>query len=245
MPLMSSLHSHNDDSTRNRRHHKQRSAPLWRRFAALGYDSLILIALSLVYGSLITAISVGLETTGLTDSNSKELPPIGTMNKALESTAPHVIPEVAPDYDMSSAIGATSTDTTSINISSDKGVTPNQAVYTGEKYAPPHYQSIFQTGSLGELVLIGWIVCFAAFYIFFWHTSGQTLGMKAWRIQLVTDNPETKKPSIMQCAQRSAWGIMSLALAGMGYWYRFFSPTGQCLHDKLTRTHVILLAEKK
>ncbi|HMU67228.1 MAG TPA: RDD family protein, partial [Cellvibrionaceae bacterium] len=41
-----------------------RSAPLWRRFAALGYDSLILMALSMGYGALITSVKVALGTPG-------------------------------------------------------------------------------------------------------------------------------------------------------------------------------------
>ena len=45
-----------------------RSAPLWRRFAALGYDSLILMALSMGYGALITSVKVALDTPAKTIS---------------------------------------------------------------------------------------------------------------------------------------------------------------------------------
>ena len=200
--------------------HRQNSAPLWRRFAALAYDSLILIALSMVYGALITALGIGLESAGWN----------GAGNKGIQAEqAAKTMPE---------GLVANSLSTNDLD---PNNITSN---YTASNSAPSEaYQPMFKTGSLGELVLIGWILFFAAFYIFFWRTSGQTLGMKAWRIRLIADNTENKRPSIIQCAQRAAWGVMSLAIAGSGYWYRFFSPTGQCLHDKLTRTHVIFIPE--
>lgn len=146
------------------------SAPLWRRFAALVYDSLILLAISMAYGALVTLT--------------------GVLNGQAQT----------------------------------------------EKYQP-----MFHTGGTAELVLIGWILCLVFFYVGFWHRSGQTLGMRAWRLKLIDAHNSDTKVSIARCLQRAAWGVTSLAFLGLGYGYRFISPTKQCLHDKLTHTQVIVL----
>ena len=156
-------------------------APLWRRFAALMYDSLILLAISMAYGGLVTAVGAVL---GLGDQ--------ALVNQAL------------------------------VNQSTEQ------------------YQPMFTTGGIGELVTLGWILTLGCFYVGFWHRSGQTVGMRAWRLCLV-DVHSQNPPSFIQCCQRAAWGLLSLLVIGLGYWYRFFSPTGQCLHDKLTKTNVIIL----
>lgn len=146
-------------------------APLWRRFAALIYDSLILLAISMAYGALATGIGAML---GLGSKSSEQ------------------------------------------------------------------YQPMFATGGMGELVMLGWILSLSCFYVWFWHRSGQTVGMRAWRLCLVDTHSNTP-PSLIKCSQRAAWGLLSLLAAGAGYWYRFLSPTGQCLHDKLTATQVLVL----
>ena len=97
-------------------------APLWRRFAAMFYDSLILLAISMAYGAVVTALGAIL------------LPP-----------------------------------------------------------AEQDYQPMFEAGTLKELVTLGWLCTLVLFFSFFWHKSGQTVGMKAWRIQIVdVDHPSHK-----------------------------------------------------
>lgn len=103
------------------------------------------------------------------------------------------------------------------------------------------YQPMFKAGGMGELVLLGWILCLAGFYVWFWHRSGQTVGMRAWRLSLVDYNQPNERLSLVRCCQRAAWGTLSFFFAGMGYWYRFFDANDQCLHDKLTRSAVVVL----
>lgn len=148
------------------------TAPLWRRFAALGYDSLILLAISMAYGGLVTGLG---------------------------------------------------------------------AFAGNASGAGPDYQPMFKTGGAGELVLLGWIISLASFYIGFWYRSGQTVGMRAWRLSLVDINNPNQHPSFVRCCQRAAWGILSFSFAGIGYWYRFANKDGQCLHDKLTHSAVVVL----
>lgn len=110
------------------------------------------------------------------------------------------------------------------------------------------YEPMFATGGLGELVLLGWVLSLATFYVLSWHYRGQTVGMKAWRLQVVDDAaqeaPPFKHPSMVRAAQRSAWGLLSFTLLGAGYWYRFFDRENRCLHDMLSNTRVIVLPKR-
>lgn len=150
--------------------HLQAPAPLWRRFAALTYDSLLLLALSLGYGGLITLLG------------------------AL------VAEQIADDY---------------------------QPMFTGFWFPA------------------GWVMTLVMFYCWFWRRSGQTLGMRTWRLQLVTLATPNGSPRWSQCFQRAFWGFLALILGGAGYWYRFLDKKGDCLHDRLSRTRVIVLPPVK
>lgn len=87
------------------------------------------------------------------------------------------------------------------------------------------------------------------FYVFFWKKSGQTLGMRAWKLSLhdkSTKNPnaENKTPSIGQLILRCILAPLSLALFGLGYWFMFLNSERDTLHDKLSGTWVSM-PEKK
>lgn len=108
------------------------------------------------------------------------------------------------------------------------------------------YSPMFKAGGVGELVLLGWVLTLAAFYVLSWHFRGQTVGMKAWRLQVIDADhlADTQHPSLIRAAQRSAWGLLSFAMFGVGYWYRFIDTEQRCLHDKLSRTQVIVLPKR-
>ena len=83
-------------------------------------------------------------------------------------------------------------------------------------------------GSLG-LVFIP-----AAFFCWFWTHGGQTLGMTAWRLKLVTQTggPLSWRHAIVRfCA---AW--LSIAALGMGFWWALFDRNKQTWHDQLAGT---------
>lgn len=140
-------------------------APIWRRLAALVYDSFILTALSFLYGGVITAV----------------------------------------------------------------------AVFTGEQ--AQDYQPMFS----GVLFPVGWLLILAFFYCFFWHRSGQTLGMKTWHLKLVREHDTARTPSWGRCALRTLVATPAVLLCGIGYIYGAFQPTRQTLQDKLSGTRVILV----
>lgn len=99
-----------------------------------------------------------------------------------------------------------------------------------------------EKAQLGFLGFVGWMLLIITFYCYFWRRFGQTLGMKAWRLELV--NTEGKCASLMQCILRCFAATVSFALLGLGYWWLWLDPEKITLHDRLTKTRVIQLAKK-
>lgn len=143
---------------------------LLRRFAAMVYDSLLLMAVSILYGAL--AVGINLLING----------------------------------------------------------TPS----TGERVS---------WGSWGIVVFIGWILTLVLFFCYFWGKSGQTLGMKTWRIKMF-DDQTMKLPSIQQCLIRCLFAPVSFLLLGAGYWLIYANTDRQTLHDKISKTRILLLSKE-
>lgn len=92
---------------------------------------------------------------------------------------------------------------------------------------------------LGQVLFILSVV---GFYSTFWLTSGQTLGMQAWRIKLVS--MDGGKPSLWQAVRRCVGAALSIACLGMGYWWRLFDRNKHYWHDYLSDTELVLLPKK-
>ena len=135
--------------------------PLWRRFAAMTYDCLLLFAVSMAYGGFYIAI-----------------------NKVIFQSA---------------ADNAT-----------------------------------------GLLFQIGWLLTFVGFFCYFWRRGGQTLGMRAWRLKLVRQDG-LKIITYRQCILRCFFATLSLLILGIGYWWSLVDIDDQTLHDRLTKTQVLLM----
>jgi len=75
------------------------------------------------------------------------------------------------------------------------------------------------------------------FYTYFWlANNGQTLGMQAWKIQLIS---EKKDLSIKVCLFRCFISVISLLILGMGYFLILFHKEKKSLSDLLTDTQII------
>jgi len=75
------------------------------------------------------------------------------------------------------------------------------------------------------------------FYTYFWlANNGQTLGMQAWKIQLIS---EKKDLSIKVCLSRCFISVISLLILGMGYFLILFHKEKKSLSDLLTDTQII------
>jgi len=145
------------------------TAPLWRRLAAMVYDSFILLALSMLYGAFTAALHV--------------------------------------------------------------------AIYGNN--TEHNYEPMMQ----GPWLLIGWLLCLAGFYLFFWYRAGQTVGMRAWRLQLIQADGST--PELKNCLIRVICAPISLLIFGLGYLWALVDKDRDCLHDKLSATRVLYTPKPK
>ena len=73
------------------------------------------------------------------------------------------------------------------------------------------------------------------FYAWFWNKSGQTLGMRVWKIRIVSESGGN--PGWATCYLRLISALLSLLCLGLGYWWRIFKP--YTWHDRLSKTSII------
>ena len=75
------------------------------------------------------------------------------------------------------------------------------------------------------------------FYTYFWlSNNGQTLGMQAWKIQLISNNNGL---SVKDCLYRCFISVMSFLIFGIGYFLILFRKDNKSLSDLLTKTQII------
>jgi len=73
------------------------------------------------------------------------------------------------------------------------------------------------------------------YYAWFWNKSGQTLGMRVWKIRIISEldgNPGWRTSFL-----RLSLAVVSLLCLGLGYFWRLFRP--YTWHDKLSQTRII------
>ena len=78
------------------------------------------------------------------------------------------------------------------------------------------------------------------FFTGFWSRGGQTLGMRAWHFKVVRDNGRPLRFS--DALKRAAAALVSLAPAGLGFWWALFDPQSLAWHDRLSGTRLSRLA---
>ena len=92
----------------------------------------------------------------------------------------------------------------------------------------------FETGQWVYPAYLGMVVF--VFVGWFWTHGGQTLGMRAWRLRLVTADGQAVGWG--HVAARFAAACFSIASFGLGYWWILFDAEGLAWHDRLSRTRV-------
>lgn len=95
-------------------------------------------------------------------------------------------------------------------------------------------------GAWAYLYRAGLVLVIAGYYALNWLRSGQTLGMRAWRLRTVSDSdhPLTWSAVIL----REVFGFIAWAPAALGVLWLYLDPEHLALHDRLSRTRVIRLA---
>lgn len=85
----------------------------------------------------------------------------------------------------------------------------------------------------GEFGVVG------AYYILNWMRSGQTLGMRAWRLRAVG---ESGRLMSLRCAiLRAIFGFFAWIPAALGVLWLYADPEHLALHDRLSNTRVVRL----
>lgn len=79
----------------------------------------------------------------------------------------------------------------------------------------------------------------AAFNLYFWTRSGQTLGMRAWRLRVVST--EGNNVTLPAATRRLIVAPLSLLCAGLGYVWFYVGTRQQTWHDRFSETYVVEL----
>lgn len=77
----------------------------------------------------------------------------------------------------------------------------------------------------------------SGYFVFFWVKRGQTIGMSAWRIRLVTQKNQFL--TIQQAYLRFMLAALSLLCFGLGWLWCGFNRDRSTLYDRICRTRLI------
>jgi uncharacterized RDD family membrane protein YckC len=77
------------------------------------------------------------------------------------------------------------------------------------------------------------------FYCGFWVHGGQTLGMRAWRVRLVS--AQGLPVELRRALLRYFAAILSWAPLGLGFWWVLADPKRLAWHDRLSGTRMVML----
>ncbi len=78
----------------------------------------------------------------------------------------------------------------------------------------------------------------ASFFAWFWRHGGQTLGMRAWRIQVTTEQGQS--PGLVQCYLRFFLAVASALALGLGFFWALIDPQKRTWHDRGSKTQLKL-----
>ena len=78
----------------------------------------------------------------------------------------------------------------------------------------------------------------AAFFAMFWSRGGQTLGMRAWRLQLTTEEGASVTRSV--AVMRFLCACVSAAALGAGFFWALIDRDRLTWHDRICGTRMLL-----
>ncbi|HEY0231901.1 MAG TPA: RDD family protein [Dokdonella sp.] len=83
------------------------------------------------------------------------------------------------------------------------------------------------------------LVVTAAYFVISWSRGGQTIGMRAWRLRVVSTQDAALSGS--RALARFAASLLSLLALGIGFFWCLFEPERRGWHDLLVGSRVIRL----
>jgi uncharacterized RDD family membrane protein YckC len=93
------------------------------------------------------------------------------------------------------------------------------------------------------LISVLFLLVYFVYSILFLGISNQTIGMMLMKLQLVSMSE--KRPKMDRIVGRSIAYIVSFLCLGLGLLWALFDWDNRCLHDRLTKTRVIPVADLK
>ena len=83
------------------------------------------------------------------------------------------------------------------------------------------------------------IVTIVGFHIWFWTHGGQSLGMRAWRLQVVRD--DGLPLSLGDAVRRYLAALISALPLGLGFLWSLFDRDRLAWHDRWSKTRLLLI----
>jgi len=91
-----------------------------------------------------------------------------------------------------------------------------------------------------------WVVCWlitGAYALLSWRRGGQTLGMRPWRLKVVSADG-VSAPDSRALVMRFVVGSVSLLLAGLGFWWAWVDRERLTWHDRASGTRMVRLGKR-
>jgi uncharacterized RDD family membrane protein YckC len=98
-------------------------------------------------------------------------------------------------------------------------------------------------GAWFYLYQAGLLAVIAGYYLLNWMHSGQTLGMRAWHLRLVTDTGQRVR--LQRAALRLLFGVIAWLPVGLGVLWLYADPEHLAIHDRLSKTRVVHLERER
>ncbi len=91
--------------------------------------------------------------------------------------------------------------------------------------------------SQGNLFFIAYLFGVSwLFYAWFWTHGGQTVGMRAWKVVLLSE--QQKNVSWRQATLRFAAAVLSWLPLGLGFWWPYLKGNNRSWRDKFSTTYL-------
>lgn len=109
------------------------------------------------------------------------------------------------------------------------------AAFVGAEHAGEH--------PLAQLYWPLALLAMVGFHGWFWTHGGQTLGMKSWRIRVVSDR-DGGDPGWGAALTRYLWAWVSAAAFGIGFIWQAFDRDRLTWHDRLSGTRLVMTVKR-
>lgn len=94
-------------------------------------------------------------------------------------------------------------------------------------------------GGWADLYHLGLLAIIAGYFVLNWIHSGQTVGMRAWRLHAV--GLDGRRPTLAAAASRFFWSLIAWAPAGLGVLWLLVDAERLALQDRMSDTRIVYL----